>query len=131
MDEANMSHYKALLRTIKYSIYTKDYCYQIKPDGNINGPWELRGCSDANYAGDNDTQKIVIGYIVLINGAFIAWCSLSHKTVTLFVTEPEYSEITEVCCEILFICVILWFMGVVVEYPIIMHVDKVRAIFLS
>ena len=36
-----MSHYKALLRAIKYVMDAKDYFYQMKPDGNINGPWEL------------------------------------------------------------------------------------------
>ena len=39
MDKANMIHYKALLRAIKYIIDTKDYYYQVKPYGNINGPW--------------------------------------------------------------------------------------------
>ena len=91
----------------------------MKPDRNINGPWELRGYSDADYAGNNDTRKIMTGYIVLINGAVMAWCSQSQKTVTLSVTEAEYSAITDVCCEILFMRVILLFMGVVVEYQII------------
>ena len=45
----------------------------MKPDGNINGPWEIRGYSDADYAGDNDTKKSVTGYIVLINGSVTAW----------------------------------------------------------
>ena len=55
MDESNMSHYKALLRTIKYVIYTKYYFYQMKPYQNINKPWELIGYSDTDYSGDNET----------------------------------------------------------------------------
>ena len=43
----------------------------MKPDININGPWGLHGYSDAGYAGDNDTWKIMPGYIILINGAVI------------------------------------------------------------
>ena len=31
----------------------------MKPDGKINGPCYLRGYSDVDYAGDNDTQKRV------------------------------------------------------------------------
>ena len=38
----------------------------MKPDININGPWGLHGYSDAGYAGDNDTWKIMPGYIILI-----------------------------------------------------------------
>ena len=57
MDEANMSNHKALICTIKYAINTKYDSYQIKPYGNINGPWELRGYSDTDYTGCNDIQK--------------------------------------------------------------------------
>ena len=45
----------------------------MKPYGNINGPWALRGYSDADYAGDNYTRESVTGYIFLINGAVITW----------------------------------------------------------
>ena len=62
-----MSHYKALLRAIKYAIETKYYCFQIKPDGNINVTWKLHGYREAGYVGDNDNRKIVTGKIVIIN----------------------------------------------------------------
>ena len=61
------------------------------------------------YIGDNDTQKSVTRYIVIINGAFIAWRLQIQKIVTLSVTEAEYSVITEVCFEILFVHAILLF----------------------
>ena len=63
MDEANMIHYKSLLRATKYVIETKYYFWQMKTDRNINGPWELSVYSDADYTGDNDSRKSVIGYI--------------------------------------------------------------------
>ena len=69
----------------------------MKPDVNINEPWELRGYSDVGYAEDNNTRKSVTGYIVLINGAVIVWHLRNQKTVILSVIETEYSEITEVC----------------------------------
>ena len=31
----------------------------MKPERNLNGTWELRGYSDADYVGDNNTQKSV------------------------------------------------------------------------
>ena len=69
----------------------------MKPDRKLNEPLELCGYIDAEYAGDNYSQKSVTRYIVLINGVVIAWCSGSQKIVTLSVTEAKYSEITEVC----------------------------------
>ena len=62
----------------------------MKTDENINGPRELRGYSDVEYTGDNNTRKIVTGYIIIINGAVIAWSQLSQKIVTLSVAEAEY-----------------------------------------
>ena len=84
-----------------------------------------------DYTGDNSTQKSVTGYIVLRNIVAIAWRSQSQKTVTLYVTEAEYSEVTEICFEILLIRAILLFVGVVVEYSIAVHIDSVGAILLS
>ena len=131
MDKENMICYKYLLREIKYFIDTKYYYYQMKLCRNISLSWELRGYSDADYVGDNETRNSVKWYIVLINGEIIAWCWWSQKVVTLFVPEDKYSAITKLWFEILFIHMILLFMGVVVEYPIIMHIDNVGSIFLS
>ena len=71
------------------------------------------------------------GYIFLINRAVIYWRLQGQKTVTLSVIEAKYSAIAEVCFEILFVRAILFFMGVVVEYPITIYVDNVGAIFIS
>ena len=60
----------------------------------------------------------------------ISWSLQSHKIITLSIIESVYSEITEICCKILFVHEILLFMGVVVEYPITMYIDNVGAIFL-
>ena len=87
----------------------------MKPGGNINEPWQQRDYSDTDYAGDNETPKIMTGYIVIINRAVIACHLQSQKKVTLFVIEAEYSELTEVCSEILFFCAVLLFMEVGVE----------------
>ena len=45
----------------------------MKPVRNINRLWELRDYSDRDFARDNNTRKGVIVYIVLINGAVVAW----------------------------------------------------------
>ena len=75
-----MIQYKDILCEIKNIIDTKYYCYKMKPERNINGPWEQNGYSDADYEEDNDTRKSMTGYIVLINGAVIACHLKSQKT---------------------------------------------------
>ena len=61
----------------------------MKPDGNINGPHEIRSYSDTDYTGDSYIHKILTGYIVLMNRSVIAWRSQIQKTVTISVTESE------------------------------------------
>ena len=47
------------------------------------------------------------------------------------VTDAEYSDTMDLCYKLLFVCVILLFMSVVVEFPNTMHIDNVGAILLS
>ena len=53
----------------------------MKPDENINLPWELCGYIHSYYSGDNKTWKLTTGYIFLINGSVIDWCMLSQKRI--------------------------------------------------
>ena len=76
---------------IMYVIDKKYYWCQVKTDGKLNVSWELCCYSDADYAGDNDTQKSVTGYIIIINRLVVDWHSLSQKTFTWSITESEYS----------------------------------------
>ena len=68
----------------------------MKPEGNLNGPCDIHGYSDSEYAGDKYTCKSVKWCIVLINEVIITWCLQNHNPVTLSVTESEYSAVTEV-----------------------------------
>ena len=74
-----MMYYKAILRKIKYDIDTKDNSYQMKLDANLSVIWKLHAYSDADYAGDNNTQKSVKGCIVIFNGLVIIWSWKIHK----------------------------------------------------
>ena len=107
MDEVNTSYYKELLQRIKYIINMKSYCYQMKPEGNINISWEICGYIDAEYAEYNDTRKSVTGYVIITNRVVIACCPRIHNTVTLYVTESEHSSITDLCYKVLYIYVVL------------------------
>merc|ERR1712025_733817 len=46
-------------------------------------------------------------------------------------TEAEYVAISELCLELLFVGMILNFLGKNIEYPIIVHCDKIGLIFLA
>ena len=69
----------------------------MKSDGNLNGSWGQLGYSNVDYTGDNDICKSVTEHIFLMIVFAIALKYKINKTVILFVTEAEYSEIIEVC----------------------------------
>ena len=102
----------------------------MKTDRHLNKLWGICGYSAVEYAVYNDDLKSLTGYIVVINEVVIPWHLKIHKTVTLSNTEAEYSALTDVCCEILFVCAILLLMGVVSRYTITVHLDNVGAISL-
>ena len=63
---------------------------------------------DAYYKGYHQTENLD-RICRMISWLVISYQSQSHKTVALSVTEAEYSEIMEICCELLFIYEILFF----------------------
>ena len=69
------------------SDWHKVYFYQIKPEVNLNGPYELRGYSDTDYTRENYNMKSVTGYINQLHDLFV---------------KTEYSAIVEVCYKIIF-----------------------------
>jgi hypothetical protein len=132
MDLATSGHKKALLRTIKYVLDTKNLYLHLKPTGiNVQSKWKITGVCDSDYAGDKDTRKSVSGYVVYVNDAIIAWKSKGQRTVTLSSTEAEYIAITDLCTEVLFVKMLLETMGLEVEVPIKLYADNVGALFLA
>ena len=131
-DGANASHWKALLRTIKYVICTENLALRLKPNTKTQGAqFYLSGITDSDYAGDRDTRTSVYGYIIYFLGAPIAWKSKAGKSVTLSSTEAEYYALSEVTKEIIFVKQVLETMGINLVLPILVKVDNVGAIYLS
>ena len=131
-DGATMGHWKALMRTIKYILDTKYYALKIQPMiPRKEEIFTLEGISDSEYAGDRDTRISVYGYIVYFCGAPIAWKSKSGRSVTLSSTEAEYYAVSEVAKEIMFIKQVIESMSIKLNYPTIIRVDNVGAIYLA
>jgi len=130
---ANDSHFKGLLRVIKYVISTR--YRSLKYDKiEVNGEkmiWTLKAFCDSDWGGDKNNRKSITGYCIYLNENLVAWKSRSQKNVTLSSTEAEYVAVSEVCTEIMFIRSILEFMKVQIELPIEINCDNVGAIFLA
>ena len=128
---ATETHYKAMLRCIKYIFETEYKGLKIKPICGDGSLFKLRGLCDSDFAGDQDTRISVYGFILYLCGAPISWRSKSGRSVTLSSTEAEYVAISELAKEVIFVKQLLESIGIELEYPIIIEVDNVGAIYLA
>ena len=131
-DGADKSSLKCLYRTIKYVLDTRDRYlkYDVDPI-RMDKIWTIKTFCDSDFAGDKASRISVSGYCIYVLNCLVAWKSRSQKHVTLSSTEAEYVAVSDVCTEIMFIRMLLEFLGVRVRMPITVHCDNIGAIFLS
>ena len=73
MDCAEQSHWKELLRMVKYVSVSRNKELCLFPDEDDT--WTLEVFSDSDYSGDKDTRRSVSGYVIYFNGSPNAWRS--------------------------------------------------------
>ena len=130
MDAPAPLHLKEMYKLIRFVLSTKDYGLKFKLIKSIR-KWVLKALSDSDFASDRETRISVYGYVIYFCGIPIAWRSKGMKSVVLSTTEAEYMALSEVVKELKFIVQLLQTMNITVELPITVHVDNVRAIWLS
>lgn len=54
----------------------------------------IEGYSDSDWAGDKESRKSTSGYIFMLNGGPVSWCSKRQATVALSSTEAECIALT-------------------------------------
>ena len=60
----------------------------------------LQGYTDTDMAGDIDSRKSTLGYLITYFGGAVSWQSRLQKCVALFNTEAEFIAATDACKEI-------------------------------
>ena len=54
----------------------------------------VEGYSDSDWAGDKEGRRSTSGFIFMLNGGPVSWCSKRRPTVALSSTEAEYIALT-------------------------------------
>lgn len=67
---------------------------RIAYGGEEGGDLIIKGYSDSDWAGDHATRKSSSGFIFMLNGGLVSWCSKRQATVALSQTEAEYVALT-------------------------------------
>lgn len=83
MGKPREDHLMAAKRILRYVIGTYDFGLRYDKVDEKG----LRVYTDSNYARDNDDRRSTSGYVCLLSGAAVCWCSRKQEIVTLSTTE--------------------------------------------
>jgi hypothetical protein len=131
MDYATEAAFKEMKRVLRFIISTKEFGLKIEPKIDNKLSWNLNVYTDSDWAGDKETRKSVTGFIIFFCSVPIFWKSKAQKAVALSSSEAEYYAMAEAAKEIKFVVMMLKDIGIEVDYPIIVNVDNIGAIFMS
>lgn len=131
LDSCTMGDYKCMFRAVKFVKQTRFKGLKMNPVVNKNEVWYLNAYVDSDWAGDTEMRKRVSGWDLYLEKCLIGWGSRAQKTVSISSSTAEYVAITDVCKEVLFVKNIMQSLGLVLDYPIIIHCDNVGALYMA
>ena len=86
MQSSKKPHLDAAQQTLRYVKGTINY----DPSYKRSEDYKLARYRDADYAGDHDTRKSIIGYVFKLGSRSIFLCNKRQLTVSLSTREAEY-----------------------------------------
>ena len=89
---------------------------------------DLKIMVDAEFAGDQDNQKSIMGRIIYLNEVPIRWNSKAMSGVTLSSTLVEYVSMSEGLKDLEFIYMCLKYLKMKVNLPMLVLIDNIGAI---
>ena len=128
MSRPSKEHWIGVKRVMRYLKGTlmyglKFYAHEEEP--------ELFGYSDADWAGDVDTQRSTSGYVFQIGSSTISWSSKKQATVAKSSTEAEYVALSSATQEAVWLHSLMGDLGRQVDAPTIIYEDNQGAIELA
>ena len=82
----------------------------------------------AEFAGDQDNRKSIMGRIIYLNDAPVGWNSKAMNSVTLSSTKAEYVSMSEGLKDLKFIYMCLKYLKLKVNLPMLVLIDNIGAI---
>ncbi|XP_047168304.1 secreted RxLR effector protein 161-like [Vigna umbellata] len=121
---------QAAKRVLRYIKGTLDYGI-LFPGGRKKTAMEITGYTNSDYGGDQIERKSTSGYIFMLNGAPISWCSNKQPVVTVSRCETEYIDKSFSTCQGVWIKELMKELKVPMEKPIQLKIDNVSAMNLA
>ncbi len=126
MSKYNISHWKAGKAILRYLAGTMDVdILYLFVDGELKIVLEVY--ADASYAGCPITRRSTTGFVCMINGTAVTWCSKLQGLVTMSTTEAEFMAYVAALLEILWLNSLLTEIGYPQALPIKLYIDNQSA----
>ena len=87
-------HIEAIKIILRYLKGSRDRGITYGGGDNNHAGLIIEGYSDSDWAGDKDSRKSTSGFIFMLIGGPLSWCSKRQATVALSLTEAEYIALT-------------------------------------
>ncbi|KRZ81709.1 Retrovirus-related Pol polyprotein from transposon TNT 1-94 [Trichinella sp. T8] len=138
-ENPGLTHWKAVKQIFRYIKGTEDlkpvYCSNLKRDKIgiplMENQHQLIAFCDSDWAGDADSRRSTVGYIMTFCNGPMAWSSRVQKTIALSTVEAEYMALTEGVKEVKWICQLLMDLGRNQVTPTPLFSDNQGAAFLT
>jgi transposase InsO family protein len=105
-------HWTAVKRIFRYLVGTQSAELLYKPDS-----LDLIAYCDADWAGDLDNRRSTTGYLIMLGGCPITWCSKSQSTVAQSSGESEFVSLAACVSEVMWIRQLLAELEIVCDTP--------------
>ena len=86
MENPGKVHWEAVKKVLRYVQHTKSYGLLYKRSGSL----DLVGFCDSNWGGCLDTRRSTTGYVFMMSGGAVSWCSKRQKSTSQSSCEAEY-----------------------------------------
>jgi len=86
---------------------------------------------DADWAGDTDTRRSHMGYILMMNGGPISWKSRRQDNVSLSISEAEFVAASLAGQEAIYLCETLTDFGFSQTKATLLHEDNLACVVMS
>jgi hypothetical protein len=128
-DNPGMEHWKMVKKDLRYVQGTKCLILTYKRSDSL----EIRGYSDADFAGDKDDRKSTTGYVFTLAGGAISWRSSKQAIVASSTMYAEFIACYEATGQALWLKKFIPDLKVVdcISRPLKMYCDNEPAVFYA
>jgi hypothetical protein len=128
-ENPGFEHWKMVKKALRYVKGTKNYMLTYRRSDSL----EIRGYSDADFAGDKDDRKSTSGYVFTLAGGAISWRSSKQTIVASSTMYAEFIACYEATGQALWLKKFIPDLKVVdcIDKPLKMYCDNEPAVFYA